>query len=122
TYTLFDTAGLRSVKVYADGKLLGDEITGFDDINNYTGSFTLEESSSPRHIRLVAEDKAGNVTDTDSENFRSAYVFNKDVIVTTNFFVRLWADQLLFWITAAAVISAPAAGAAVIVLRKKVRR
>lgn len=118
-YMIFDTMALKSVTVYVDGEVL-DEITDFSsDLNNYEGEFTLQESEEQRSIRIVAEDKAGNITDTASEDFTSAYVFNDKVIVTTNAFVRFFANKPLFYGSITAVVTAIAAIGVGIQLKRK---
>ena len=97
SYVVFDAMGLKSIKIYLDGEIL-EEITDFTaDLNSYSGSFVIPEKETARTIRLVVEDLAGNITDTDGEDFTSAYEFNSTVTVTTDDWARFVANKPLFY-------------------------
>ena len=98
-YTIVDVGGLKSIEVIVNGSTI-DTITEFEDSAfNYSGSFTLNESSDAQTVQLKVTDIAGNVTDTASDDFSTndLYVFNNTITVSTNFFVRWYANKPLFW-------------------------
>lgn len=120
-YFVYDTQGLNSVLVYVDGEEV-ENISDFSsDYNNYEGSFVLNESSSAQKVRLVVADKAGNITDTDSDSFESSYEFNREVTVSTNLFVRWFANKPLFYMTIAGGVVALGGGAGAIVFFRRRR-
>lgn len=120
-YNVFDTMGLASVLVYVDEKELANISDFSSDYNNYVGEFVLNESSSAQKVRLVVTDKAGNITDTDSEDFESSYEFNREVTVSTNIFVRWFADKVLFYVTIAGGVVAIGGGIGASVFFRKRR-
>ena len=122
-YTIFDTIGLKSVKIFVDNNQIGDTITDFkSDMNNYTGSFVIKESNTEQEVRFVVEDLAGNVTDTDSETFTSAYAFEKAVTVSTNAFVRWYANKVLFWGSIGGFVAVSAIITTVVIILVKKRK
>ncbi len=96
SYTVYDTIGLASVVVKVDGEVV-DTATEFEDASNYSGKFTIHEKSSAQHVSFVLTDKAGNVTESDAEGFSVPYALEKDVTVSTNLFVRWFANKPLFF-------------------------
>ena len=96
-YTVFDT---HRLKVY-QGICLMMNSRRYNyrfpaDSNNYSGSFVIGESNSEQKVRLDIEDMAGNITDTDSENHTSEYVFEK-INSFYKYFRDGMANKLLFW-------------------------
>lgn len=122
-YTAYDTIGLKSVKVYLDTELYTEETTFAEDRNNYTSSLVLNESSKSQSVRIVLEDLAGNILDTEAPDFESAYTMVKEITVSTNFWVRFLANKpLLYGCIAAVVVTATVIGVGVplvIALKKK---
>ncbi len=122
-FTVRDNIGLKSVTVYCDGK----EIAKFGE-NNFTAGdlvdaqFTISEASSAQHIRIVAEDLSGNVLDTDGTIEGSANTtvsFERDVTVSTNFFVRWFANKPLFFGSIAVIVAAGAGIYFIVAKRRK---
>ena len=124
TYSVYDTMGLKSIKVLVDGTVV-DEITDFSaDRNNYEGDFVVNESKEKQKVELVVTDLAGNVTDTDSEEFKEAcaYTFNDVVTISTNPMVRAMAwvkDHAKVIAGTVAVAAAIVAGIIVLVLVRR---
>lgn len=116
-YTIVDVGGLKTIEVIVNGetiKTLTSEEIG-DNLYNFTGDFDLtEQTGTTAHkVRIKVTDLAGNVTDTDSEDFLKAhsednedstYVFFNEVTVSRNAFVRWYANKGLFWGSIAGVI------------------
>ena len=127
TYSVYDTMGLKSIKVLVDGNVV-DEITDFSaDRNNYEGDFVVNESKDKQKVELVVTDLAGNVTDTDSEEFKEAcaYEFNDVVTISTNPMVRAMAwikDHVKVIAGTVAVVAAIVAGIIVLMLNCKMVR
>lgn len=109
-YTVVDVGGLKSIEITVNGKtvqtLTENEIA--DNAYNFTGSFDIDEQNgtTAQKVRIKVTDLAGNVTDTDSDDFlkahsedneNSTYVFHNEITVSRNFFVRWYANPVLFW-------------------------
>ncbi len=126
TYTIIDVGGLKTIEIIVNGSTL-DTISEFEDASSYTGTFDLNESSDKQTVQIKVTDLAGNVTDTANDAFKNAhktsddpYVFNDTITVSTNFFVRWYANTPLFWGSIGGVVLvAGGSGAAIASKRKK---
>ena len=123
-YEVFDAVGLENVKVFLSGKCI-QEVTEFTDVTTYAGSFTIKEGME-QHIRFQVEDKAGNVIDSDSADDLSLgkiVDFEDTITVSTNVFIRWYADKTLFYgtIAGASTMAVGGAAAGLAVRRRKIR-
>lgn len=119
-YELFDAMGIAKVEVYIDG-VRTKEITDVEEITQYLGSFSVSQGMN-RHIRLVITDKAGNVTDTDvTEDGKYVADFNKNVTISTNIFIRWYANKTLFVCSIVCVVLLTA-GIVVLVTRNRKKK
>lgn len=116
-FNIYDSIGLASVKVLVnDTEVFVKE--DFEDAMNYEGSVTLDESDSKQHVRFIITDLAGNVTDTDADGFDPAYTFERDLVISTNLWVRLRANTPLLIGCIAGVVVILALGV-ILIIRKK---
>lgn len=123
-YTIVDVGGLKSIEVIVNGNVV-DTITEFgDNVFNYSGHFTIHESSDVQTVQIKVTDRAGNVTDTASENFSTGdlYVFHDTITVSTNFLVRWYANQPLFWGSIGALVVLAGAISFVIVYTRRKKK
>lgn len=131
-YTVVDVGGLKSIEIIVNGvtvqTLTEKEIA--DDAFNFTGSFDIEEqnSATAQTVRIKVTDLAGNVTDTDSDDFlkahsedneNSTYIFYNELTVSRNFFVRWYANKVLFWGSIGGVVVLAAVVCFLIAAKKK---
>ncbi len=120
-YTVVDVGGLQSVEVLVNDQVIA-LVTDFgDSLFDYTDVFTIRESADPQTVRIRVTDLAGNVTDTAAEDFSThdLYVFQNKVIVSTNSFVRWYANKPLFWGSIGGAAALAAAVVLILVARKK---
>lgn len=91
--SVMDNVMLDSVTVFLNGEVLAS----WADINSYSAEYTVEiPAGLEQAVRIVVVDKTGNTLDTDAESFAPGYGFNRTITVSTNFFLRLYANRPLF--------------------------
>lgn len=123
-YSLVDIGGLSSVEVYVN-EVPVDVITDFSsNLNDYSGEFVIDEKNEEQSVRLVVKDIAGNITDTMSDSFDPGekFVFFDRVTISTNFFVRWFANKPLFFGTIAGAVVVLAGAGVLIGLKVKKKK
>ncbi len=92
--TATDNIQLCEVSVYIDGI----QVVNWDNIKAYEGNFTFEiPECLESHVRIVVKDIAGNITDTDEQTFIPGYGFNREITVSSNAFLRFYANKPIFF-------------------------
>lgn len=120
-YTIVDIGSLKSIAIILNGETI-DTITEFgDSAFNYSGQFTIDESTEAQTVQILVTDLAGNVTDTAADDFSTGelYVFNDVVTVSTNFLVRWYANKPLFWGSVGGVVIMASAITLIIAAKNK---
>lgn len=93
TLSAMDNVMLSSITVYLNGEILNS----WTDINSYSGEWKFKVPAGlEQNIRIVVVDMTGNTLDTDADSFAPGYGFNRTITVSTNFFLRLYANRPLF--------------------------
>ena len=101
TLSAMDNVMLYSITVYLNGEVL----ESWTDINSYEVEKTFTIPAGFEHtVRIVVVDMTGNTLDTDAESFAPSYGFTRIITVSTNFFLRLYADRTIFWISVAGTL------------------
>ena len=85
--TAFDTIGLARVSAFVDGKCMAAEDT-FSDRHRAELSFSIARGAS-QNVRIVAEDTAGNVLDTDEKTSGNQYRFRPSFPFVRQITVRM---------------------------------
>ena len=92
--TALDNVALESIIVYVDGK----EVASWTEMDGYSAQESfIVGSGLEQHVRIVVTDKAGNILDTDDDSFSPGYLFVEEVTVSTNVFLRYYANKPLFF-------------------------
>ena len=120
SYEVFDSIGLKEVKVYLDGKVI-QTVSKFEDATMYSGSFTVKEGME-QHISFQVTDIAGNIVDSDNSedvNAGKIAVFENTITVSTNAFVRWYANKKAFYGTIIALVTVLAGGSFFVLSKKR---
>ncbi len=121
TFTINDHGGIKEVQLIHDGEVTKLEQNGK---KTFTGEFTLYESDQMQTFTLRITDLAGNITDTslDEYNPGSVFVYNREILVSSNFFVRFYGNKPAFYGTIGGAAGAAALAGAIVGLRKRKKK
>lgn len=117
SYTISDAIALANIKAYVNDILIFN-IKEFDDLTIHTGDLTIDTGMN-QEVRIVAEDKADNVFDTADASFEPAYTFHDEITVSTNFWIRWYANRPFFWGSIAVIVPGIVIGVIFLLARKK---
>ncbi len=126
-FTVYDAIGIAKVEVIVDGITVevfeGKELG--DDINNFTGKFKLSEEDDKQKVVIKVTDLSGRVLDT--ANIKEAKdsipeSFTGSMLVSSNFFVRFWNNQPVFWGVVGGTVGAAALIIILILLKKRKKK
>lgn len=114
TVSLLDNAMLNKISVYANDVLIAEK----EDLAEAKADFmfTIPEGYK-QHIRIVATDAAGNVFDTDAEDYEPGFPFPEFITVSSNPFLRLYANKMVL-IPVVVLFAAALAAIAFFVIKK----
>ncbi|MBR4286070.1 MAG: Ig-like domain-containing protein [Clostridia bacterium] len=125
-FNVYDAIGIAKVEVIVDGESTTYEgETLGDDINNFVGKITLAESKKQQEIVIRVTDLAGRVLDTSKKEESKESIpdsFTGSILVSTNFFVRFWNDQPVFWGVVGGTLGAAALIILLIALKKRKKK
>lgn len=94
TFTTMDNVRLGEIRAYVNNI----EVQRWENLDDYTftGTFSVPEGMD-QTVRIVVYDEAGNVLDTNDDSFTPGYEFNDTITVSSNFFVRFYANKPVFY-------------------------
>lgn len=115
SFWILDNIELAEIHVYSNDQ----EIASWRDLSGSDLQDTFQVASGMyQHIRIVAVDKAGNTFDSDDPSFTPGFVMVDSVTISTNFFIRWYANKPLF-IGSLAALAAVVAGVVILLAKKK---
>lgn len=122
-FEVFDAIGVKRIEVFDDNNLIA-QFENFENPLFISDKFELS-SGTDKSLRMVVEDKAGNIIDTSNYSVEKygpnspMEVMNRKITISTNFFVRLYANKVAFAMSVAGT-SALCLGIIGFCLRKRI--
>lgn len=123
TFTVFDAIGLSDAKdavvVEINGEKADVSLTaGENDAINRTYAFTMTEGTN-QSVVISVTDKAANMRSTSDDDFNPGYAFESEITVSTNFFIRWFANRPLFFGSIGGAAAVVGGGTTAFVVRRK---
>lgn len=123
TFTVFDAIGLSDAKDAVVVEINGEKAdislaAGENDAINRTYAFTMTEGTN-QAVVISVTDKAANMRSTSDDDFNPGYAFESEITVSTNFFIRWFANRPLFFGSIGGAVAAVGGGTTAFVVRRK---